>query len=147
MIAPVPRDERDAAAADIGNRDRRARRSERCVERDLFDVVAEGVETRPAEDPDRSGWIPAHVRGGYALLASDPLDEPEEPDDPDDPLPFDEFLELDDDESDPDVPFPLPFDDPESEPEPEEPDSEEDDEDSFDRSFDAPLEDERLSVL
>jgi hypothetical protein len=69
----------------------------------------------------------------YALLASEPLDDPDE----------DSFAGFDEPESD--------------EPDPEEPDpdeleeSEEDDDDedvdSFDFSFEAPFDDERLSVL
>ena len=54
VLAAVPRQERDALAADVAEHDRRRRLPVRRVDLDLLDVVEELVEAAPAEDPDLS---------------------------------------------------------------------------------------------
>jgi len=53
VVAAVAREERDAPAGDRADRQRRGRRAEGRVERDLLDVVEERVEARAAEDADQ----------------------------------------------------------------------------------------------
>src|SRR6266550_5642699 len=53
VLAPVPRQECDAGAADLADHERRRRLAVRRVELDLLDLVQERVEARAAEDPDR----------------------------------------------------------------------------------------------
>ena len=50
--AAVPRQERDALAADVADRDGRRRRAVRRVDRHLLDVVEQRVEAAAAEDAD-----------------------------------------------------------------------------------------------
>jgi hypothetical protein len=143
VVASVAGDEGNAPSAHLGDRDRCARRAERCVENDLFDagfvdLVAERIKARASEDADLHRGGRRHF-SGYALLASELL-EPE----PDEPL-SDDF---DEDESEPEGEPDEPDEPEESEPELDDPESEDDeDDDSFERSLEAPFDEERLSVL
>jgi hypothetical protein len=142
VVASVAGNERNPPPADVGDRDRCAWRAERRVEHDVFDIVTERVEAGAAEDPDLRGRECDHF-GFYALLAVEPLPELEELEsEPEDFL----SVDFDDDESEPEELDESELDDPESEL--EEPESDEEDEDdSFERSLDAPFDDDRLSVL
>ena len=52
VASAVPRQERDPAAADLADRERRRRLAERRVDLDLLDVLEERVEARASEDSD-----------------------------------------------------------------------------------------------
>ena len=84
----MPREECDAYAADLSDRQRRGRSSVRRVECDLLHVLEERVEARAPEDPDTSG---AQADRSFALPEEEeeelepPSAEPE-PEDEDEPL-------------------------------------------------------------
>lgn len=122
VVAAVARNERDASITDGRDRHGRARRAERSVDGHRFDIFAERVEARTAEDTD----VSLHGCERYADFAEEE--------------PLSDFEELDDFESDD---FESDFDD--------ELDSDEDEEDeeleSEDFSLVAAFEELRLSVL
>ena len=98
MGPAVARQERDPPAADGADHERRAGRSERGVEGDLFDVLEERIEARASEDADLCF---RHEYGSYADFDSDDdvLPEDESFDDESDEELFDSF---DSDEPEPD---------------------------------------------
>ena len=71
----MPRQERDPAAADLADHDRRRRLAVRRVDLDLVDDVEERVEPRAAEDADlrfRHGAAVSHVRYSADGAAGEP---------------------------------------------------------------------------
>jgi hypothetical protein len=90
--------ERHPPAADLADRERCRRCAVGRVDRDLFDIVEQGVQARSADDPD-VGPAVAPQRCAHADFASldelEPLDE--------ELLPDDESDEDEDDDVEPDV--------------------------------------------